>query len=59
LQAFLLSLVEQEARFARNLALLATFEGRSDGVADPEAVTGVLDQVRAERDTGNIAGAVG
>lgn len=56
LQAFLLSLVEQEARFARNLAVLDTFEGRADGVSDPESVTGFLDQVRAERDAGNVVG---
>jgi hypothetical protein len=53
LQAFLLALVEQEARFARNLAVLARFEDRDDGVEDPAAVTEVLDQVRAERDVRN------
>ncbi|HEX4702348.1 MAG TPA: hypothetical protein VH352_09505 [Pseudonocardiaceae bacterium] len=32
LQAFLLALLAREAGFARNLALLRQFDGRSDGV---------------------------
>lgn len=55
LQAFLLALVQREARFARNLALLSQFDGRDDGVSDSTSVTDVLDQVRAERDTRNMA----
>jgi hypothetical protein len=54
LQAFLLALVEQEARFARNLAVLRRFEGRVDGVDDQAAVVEVLDQVRAGRDARNV-----
>jgi hypothetical protein len=51
LQAFLLSLVEEEARRSRNLVLLDRFAGRDDGsrlVA--EDATEALDQARAERD---------
>lgn len=50
LQAFLLALVEDEARRQRNLALLEAMEGRSDGVDSPDAVLQALDAVRAERD---------
>ncbi|MGH3785686.1 MAG: FitA-like ribbon-helix-helix domain-containing protein [Pseudonocardiaceae bacterium] len=51
LQAFLLWLVEQEARRSRNLSLLVRFANRSDGSQLSVAeVTDVLDQARAERD---------
>ena len=53
LQAFLLALVEQEARFARNLAVLKRFEGRTDGVSDSESVSEIMDQARAEWDERN------
>jgi antitoxin FitA len=49
LQALLLALVEREARFAGNLAVLGEFDGRDDGVGDATPVTDVLDGVRAER----------
>lgn len=50
LQSFLLALVEREAGFARNLALLSRLEGREDGVSDSPSVVEILDQVRTERD---------
>lgn len=51
LQAFLLWLVEQEARRSRNLSLLDRFADRNDGSRLAAAeVTDVLDQARAERD---------
>ena len=56
MQAFLLALVEQEARFARNLAVLRRFEGRDDGLDEPADLTEVLDQVRAERDARGSVG---
>lgn len=51
LQAFLLSLVEDEARRSANLALLDRFAGRDDGsrLAAGE-VTEALGSARAERD---------
>ena len=56
LQSFLLALVRREARFARNLALLHGFDGRTDGVPDSASVTDVLDQGRAEQDAHNLGG---
>lgn len=51
LQAFLLSLVQEEAWRSRNIALLQRFEGRSDGSRlAPDEVTQALDEARAERD---------
>jgi hypothetical protein len=55
LQAFLLALVEQEARLARNLALLDRLDGLGGGVTDPADVLEALDQARAERDERNPA----
>jgi hypothetical protein len=51
LQAFLLSLVEDEARRSANLALLDRFAGRDDGsrLSAGEA-TDALDSARADRD---------
>ncbi|WP_026818188.1 FitA-like ribbon-helix-helix domain-containing protein [Arthrobacter castelli] len=51
LQAFLLSLVEEEARRSANLPLLDRFAGRDDGsrLSSGEATDG-LDSARAERD---------
>lgn len=51
MQAFLLSLVEDEARRSANLALLDRFAHRQDGsrLAAAEA-TGAIDTVRASRD---------
>ena len=50
LQAFLLSLLEDEARRAANLALLGGFDGRDDGshLAADEA-TAALEDARAPR----------
>jgi hypothetical protein len=53
MQAFLLMLVEREARFAKNLRVLTWFEGRDDGVTDPNSVIEVLDTARAEQDAKN------
>ncbi|MBA2529187.1 MAG: hypothetical protein H0V19_04380 [Euzebyales bacterium] len=51
LQAFLLSLVEDEARRSANLGLLDRFAGRDDGSRLPvEEATAALDQARTERD---------
>jgi plasmid stability protein len=51
LQAFLLSLVEAEARRSRNRAVLARFESRSDGSRVSVAETAdELRTLRAERD---------
>lgn len=51
LQAFLLTLVTDEARRSTNLALLARFGARSDGSQLSTAqVTEALDQARAERE---------
>ncbi len=51
LQAFLLSLVEDEARRSANLALLDRFVGREDGSRLSVSVaTDALDRARAERD---------
>ncbi len=53
LQAFLLWLVEEEARRCRNLSLLGRFVGRDDGSQVlPEAATDGLDHARAERTAG-------
>lgn len=51
LQAFLLSLVEDEARRSANLALLERFAGRDDGsrLSAAEA-TDALDSARTDRD---------
>lgn len=51
LQAFLLSLVQEEARRSRNLALLERFEARSDGsrLTAEEAVEAIA-RARQERD---------
>ncbi len=52
LQAFLLSLVEDEARRSENLAVLARFADRTDGSQLPVGqATEALEQARAERDT--------
>ena len=52
LQAFLLSLVEEEARRSRNLALLDRFAGRDDGSRLPaEEATEGLGQARVERNS--------
>ena len=52
LQAFLLSLVEEEARRSRNLALLDRFARRDDGSRLPEESTAEgLEQARFERDS--------
>lgn len=51
LQAFLLSLVQEEARRSRNIALLQRFEGRVDGSRlTSDEVTRALDEARTERD---------
>lgn len=51
LQAFLLSLVEDEARRSTNLALLDRFAGRDDGSRLSAAeVTDTLDRARTDRD---------
>src|SRR5664279_3172926 len=52
LQAFLLSMVMNEARRSANAALLARFSDRSDGsrLTSAEIVT-ALDEARSERDT--------
>lgn len=52
LQAFLLSLVEDEARRSVNLALLDRFSGRDDGsrLSAAEAID-ALDSARASRET--------
>ena len=51
LQAFLLSLVEDEARRSANLALLDRFVGREDGSRLSVSVaTDALDRASAERD---------
>ncbi len=53
LQAFLLSLVEDEARRSANLALLDRFAARDDGSRLPvEQATAALDRARSERDVG-------
>ncbi len=52
LQAFLLSLVEAEARRWANLALLDRFAGRADGSRlSADEATDVLHSARADRDT--------
>lgn len=51
LQAFLLSLVEDEARRSANLALLDRFTGRDDGSRlSTDQATHALDRARADRD---------
>ena len=51
MQAFLLSLVEDEARRSANLALLDRFAGRDDGSRlSADRATDALDSARAERD---------
>lgn len=57
LQAFLLSLVEDEARRAQNLAVLDRFANRADGSKlTLEQATKALDQARAERDVELMGG---
>ena len=52
LQAFLLWLVEEEARRSRNLALLDRFAGRDDGAkVAAEDATASLDEARLARDS--------
>jgi hypothetical protein len=52
LQAFLLALVEQEARRSRNRALLDRFAGRNDGTRlDPGDAAEAVRQARGERET--------
>lgn len=48
MQSFLLSLVEQEARFARNVTVLRRFEDRDDGVSEAALVLEALDRACAE-----------
>ncbi len=51
LQAFLLSLVEDEARRSANLALLDRFAARDDGSRlSAEQATDALDRARADRE---------
>lgn len=51
LQAFLLSLVEEEARRSANLALLDRFAGRDDGSRlSVDQAADALDGARADRD---------
>lgn len=51
LQAFLLSLVQEEARRSTNLALLDQFAGRHDGSRmTPEEADEAVERHRAERD---------
>lgn len=51
LQAFLLAVVQDEARRSRNRALLDRFTDRSDGSQlGPEAAADAIAQARAERD---------
>lgn len=53
LQAYLLSVVEDEARRSRNLALLARFDDRSDGSAlAPEDALDEIARTRSEREGG-------
>ncbi len=50
LQAYLLALVENEARRSRNSELLERFAGRSDGSRlTPDEAAGALTAARAER----------
>jgi antitoxin FitA len=52
LQAFLLSLVKDEARRSRNILLLKQFEGRTDGASlTLEEVTREFDELRGRRET--------
>lgn len=52
LQAFLLSLVTEEARRSSNLAVLSRFVGRRDGSRlGPDDVTQELDRARSERES--------
>ena len=50
LQAFLLAVVQREARRGDNAAILAQFRGRTDGVSSPGDTVRVLAQAREERD---------
>lgn len=52
LQSLLLSLVKDEARRSRNVALLQSMEARADGVGDddPGAGLAALDEARATAD---------
>lgn len=55
LQAFLLSVVEDEARRSSNLGLLARFSDRSDGSRLTSAeLAAETEQLRAERDGGRV-----
>lgn len=52
LQAFLLGVVEAEARRARNTSLLARFSGRSDGSrVAPGETAAELEQIHSAHDT--------
>jgi hypothetical protein len=50
LQAFLLALVEAEARRSRNVELIARFEDRTDGYTGDDDVATTVRQLRAERE---------
>ncbi len=57
LQAFLLALVEDEARRSQNVALLDRFADRADGSQlTAEQTTEALRQARAERDAALTSG---
>ncbi|WP_202805644.1 FitA-like ribbon-helix-helix domain-containing protein [Actinopolymorpha alba] len=52
LQAYLLALLEREAGYARNLAILREAEGRTDGSRLTAAeARQLIDEARAERDS--------
>lgn len=60
LQAFLLSLVEEEARRGANLALLDRFVGREDGSRlAVGGATEALDRARTEREVAGGPASVG
>lgn len=57
MQAYLLALLEQEAGFARNLAILQQIEDDANGaVLDRDDVLAGIDQDRDERDIRNSGG---
>jgi plasmid stability protein len=56
LQAYLLELVETQARRLRNTAVLDRFAGRSDGTQSlPGETAAELAEQRAQRGLGNVA----
>jgi hypothetical protein len=56
LQAYLLELVETQARRLRNTAVLDRFAGRSDGTRSlPGETAADLAEQRAQRGSGNVA----